>query len=417
VRILHVASWFFWNMGLGKGKPSMIRTLEGMVKAGHEVHFLFPRRREDPQNGIHDGIQLHAFDYGLGFTPDGRDRFSTELGRRAYDNALYFWGNASLTFHAVRAARRLRPDLVYVQSEASALAGWAAARAVGAPFIVRSYGGSEAARRIEDPLWRLRQFRTLLYAYRLPAEHFIIVDDGTRMNTVAARMGVPEEKISYWKNGVDFSMADDAPDGRARARARLGLDARRTLLLVVGRLVAWKRPGAVLDAVAPLLEKFPHATLVFVGDGPERAALEARITNTLAGRVVITGEVDRAQVARWLNAADVVLSLADFDNTGNNLWETMVVGRAFVVDDNPAVREAVGDAATLVDSNDARAVGAAVERLLADGARREELARALRERGRRLLEPWPARIARELVLLESIVARRRAGGAQKRGAA
>ena len=43
--ILHVSCWFFWNMGDRKGKPSMYKTLRGMVEAGHDVHFLFPRRR------------------------------------------------------------------------------------------------------------------------------------------------------------------------------------------------------------------------------------------------------------------------------------------------------------------------------------------------------------------------------------
>ena len=93
---------------------------------------------------------------------------------------------------------------------------------------------------------------------------------------MAAETGFPLDRITTIRNGVNldrFRLRD-----RAAARQALGL-ARREARVVgtVGRLVPVKDQATLVDAVGRA-RRGPGcaATLVIAGDGPERAALEAR---------------------------------------------------------------------------------------------------------------------------------------------
>lgn len=90
-------------------------------------------------------------------------------------------------------------------------------------------------------------------------------------------LGVPPGRLFFAPHSVDASLFDPAnPATRAAAathRRELGLEGRRVVLFA-GKLTDRKQPAALLDAF--LLVATPADALVFVGDGPEKAALEAR---------------------------------------------------------------------------------------------------------------------------------------------
>lgn len=78
-------------------------------------------------------------------------------------------------------------------------------------------------------------------------------------------------------------------------------------ILWIGRMVGWKRVDRLIDAFAMLCEKPCNARLVLAGDGPERAALQARVDAAgLADRVEFTGWVDAPARARLLEQATLV---------------------------------------------------------------------------------------------------------------
>jgi rhamnosyl/mannosyltransferase len=87
-------------------------------------------------------------------------------------------------------------------------------------------------------------------------------------------------------------------EDRAAAAVR-ALNGGRPLVLGVGRLVYYKGFDVLVDAIADL-----DATLVVVGDGPLRPALEARVRALgLDGRVALVGDVD--DVRPFFAACDV----------------------------------------------------------------------------------------------------------------
>lgn len=103
-----------------------------------------------------------------------------------------------------------------------------------------------------------------------------------------------------------------SPISPASADVRRAIEARRRahaaghrdtkLAVTVGRLIPSKR-------VERVLERFASAndwTLVVVGDGPERARLEA-CAATLGVNATFVGLVDRAEALTWIGAADLLV--------------------------------------------------------------------------------------------------------------
>ncbi len=97
--------------------------------------------------------------------------------------------------------------------------------------------------------------------------------------------------------------------------------------IVVARLTRQKRIDLVLEAVA-LLRKDGLATpLTLVGDGPERAALEARARDLgLAGTVRFEGAQPPAVVAERLQASDLAIFAAQREGYGLAAAEAFMAG-------------------------------------------------------------------------------------------
>jgi glycosyltransferase involved in cell wall biosynthesis len=104
----------------------------------------------------------------------------------------------------------------------------------------------------------------------------------------------------------------------------------------VGRLEAYKRVDALVDAVARLA----GVELVVIGDGPARPALERRVAAAgLASRVHVLGRVPDAELHRWLRSADVVASLSLHEAFGITLLEGAAAGARVLASRIPAHEE------------------------------------------------------------------------------
>jgi glycosyltransferase involved in cell wall biosynthesis len=103
-------------------------------------------------------------------------------------------------------------------------------------------------------------------------------------------------------NGIDLSHFAPRPEARERIRAQLGIPTNAWVVGSVGRLSPEKNQALLLQASMPMLDQRRH--LVLVGDGPERAALEAQVVEGLREDFVhLTGARD--DIADLLAAFDV----------------------------------------------------------------------------------------------------------------
>jgi glycosyltransferase involved in cell wall biosynthesis len=156
------------------------------------------------------------------------------------------------------------------------------------------------------------------------------------------------------------------------------------LVLSVGRLVQKKGFPDLLRACRILTDKGHRLRCMIVGDGPERARLEAMIHKLELDAVVsLPGGSSQEDLLDIYRRATVfalpcrILENGDRDGIPNVLVEAMAVGLPVVASSVSSIRELVrdGENGLLVRERDGEDLAAALERLLTDRAMRERLAR------------------------------------------
>ncbi len=141
----------------------------------------------------------------------------------------------------------------------------------------------------------------------------------------------------------DFSPSLRDESLRAELLAAMGVDDGGSLLAVVGRLAIEKRAARVFDALASLRAERPLGVLV-LGDGPERATLEAR-ARTLGLPVSFQGFVtERSRYARLLASADALVHGCPCETFGFSVAEALASGVPVVVPDAGGASDFVGGA-------------------------------------------------------------------------
>lgn len=103
-------------------------------------------------------------------------------------------------------------------------------------------------------------------------------------------------------------------------RQRYGIQEDHMVIASCSRLTKRKRTYLILDAMAQMNSR--KVTLLIIGDGPERAALQAQAAK-LGVSLVIAGFVGQIEVARLLSIADVFALLSLYDASPKALNEAM----------------------------------------------------------------------------------------------
>lgn len=171
---------------------------------------------------------------------------------------------------------------------------------------------------------------------------------GSRNADFYRHFGVPDSKLVWAPYGVaneHFALAP-APRAASRERLRQQLQCgpRTTVFASVAKLVPFKRPFDLLSAFAALVADGIDARLVYVGDGPERAAVEEAIERReLGAHVTISGFVNQSALPDWYAAIDCLVLPSDYLET----WG-LVVNEAMAAELPVVVSDAAGCAPDLV---------------------------------------------------------------------
>jgi glycosyltransferase involved in cell wall biosynthesis len=185
-----------------------------------------------------------------------------------------------------------------------------------------------------------------------------------------AALGMPEARIRVHHTGVDLDRF--RPVDRSAAKAALGVNG--PLLVTAGHLNERKGQRLAVEALARL----PGATLLLVGEGPDRVWLEQRIAAPdVAGRVRLLGVRPHEELPALLAAADVMILPTASEGLANVWVEALACG-------TPVVTTDVGGAPDVIDRpeagrlvpRDAAAIAAAVSELLEDPPAQETVRQA-----------------------------------------
>lgn len=141
------------------------------------------------------------------------------------------------------------------------------------------------------------------------------------------------------------------------------------------------RAFAGLCAEGDVLAAQPGLQLLIVGDGPQRAELQAlAATLGIDARVQFAGPAAHAQVPQWLQRMDVFVAPSRAESFGVAVVEAGACGLPSVVSDAGGLPEVVLDGQTglVVPARDVAALQAALRRLVLDAALRQRLGAAAR---------------------------------------
>ncbi len=193
------------------------------------------------------------------------------------------------------------------------------------------------------------------------------------------RLGVQDERITYIPNAIEpneYRFVDD----HAAARRELGVWTDRLIIGTIGRFSIEKGVDRAIKTFAQLRTQYPNAELHLIGDGPQRAYLEA-----LADQLEISQAVRfwgwQTQAQRFYEMMDVLLLPSHTEGLPNVVLEAMAMGV-------PVAATDVGGVSDLLDhgrcgvilSQDESTWPDRLSYLLDSARRRSQIARVARAR-------------------------------------
>jgi glycosyltransferase involved in cell wall biosynthesis len=263
-----------------------------LVRRGHEVRVVTRRVPGCPDDELIDGVKVHRW-------------------IRTIEAGPLF--GVSFVGGVVGALIRLRPRYDFIHTHQalweSIATGFGRPLLKGAPVLVQPASAGYYGE--ADEMARTRGF-PLLRRFALRNPHFAAISAEIERQWLA--LGVPRDRLVRMASGVEahhFAPGPSPLDDRLPPRPRL---------VFTGRLHPQKNLGT-------LLALWPNVagSLVLVGDGPEREALQQQ-THTLgiADRVHFAGAVD--DPADHLRAADAFILPSVAEGMSNSLLEAMATG-------------------------------------------------------------------------------------------
>jgi len=323
------------------------------------------------------GGRVHHLPLAPVLTPEARERAGLANNRRLRA--------------AIRSAGPF--DLVYERYSLWSHAGLEAARQAGIPGLLevnaplldeqaahRGLYHREIAERVADRVFAA-------------ATALVAVSEG--VGSYLGERGQSAERIRVIPNGVDPSRFGD------HVRPCRSPEADVFTIGFVGTLKPWHGLPTLVEAFARISRR-RRARLLIVGDGPERARLEADVTaHGLDGQVLFTGAVDPDEIPGWLASMDVAVApyppAAGFYFSPLKVYEYMAAGL-------PVVASRIGQLRTVIRSGfngvlcppgDERALAEALDGL----GRNRGLRAAMGRAGRAMVEhghTWQS-VAREIL--------------------
>jgi glycosyltransferase involved in cell wall biosynthesis len=269
--------------------------------------------RHDPQFGLPFAWDVDLLaGYDSEFVPNRAARPGTE----------HFWGLRNPALLTRLATWRPDVVLLFGYRYAAHLRAIAWCRRRGVPLVFR--GDSHLLGQPRPLVLKRLALHTL---YR---QFAAITYVGAANRAYFETFGVPADRLHFAPhavNQVHFDPRNAAhQEATGRLRADLGLAPGRRVVLFAGKLLPRKRPRALLEAFLSMPR--PNATLLFVGDGEEKTALQARAAQTPDADVRFLPFANQSEMpARYLLADLLVLpSQGNSETWGLAVNEAMHLG-------------------------------------------------------------------------------------------
>ena len=380
--------------------PFYYYLLKELPRRGHEVHYLVPTVGYPEREFSHHGIRVHSLGIPFGLI---MDRFSfmdvgEGIAARWWNRILIYiswaifmvWGIIA----GMRLAVKLRPDIIYGQTENSAVVCAVLKKLFNVPYVLRIFGIRELLNYYNRGGIKRLLIAPYLLSIKLPANAYVITNDGTGGDVLMRKLKIPRRKFHFLINGIprpheDVTLTPRHPD--------------REIILSTTRLDKRKGLDLFIKAVHLVSKQRPRILGVLAGEGGERASLENLAASIgISDHILFAGRLDWEGVLGYLRECRVYCALGTTTNHTNALHEAMDAGCCSVVLNRGNLNNILVDSETgiLVEHEDPVEIGDAVLRLLKDESAIRRIGNAARTKNRSLIWSWEDRIDYEVSVLE-----------------
>jgi len=387
LRIVYLCSDLGIPVGGRKGASAHV---SGLVRAfrtlGHDVQVVASKVEEDI------GAPLRLLR-----VPEIVETVKSRGDLRVARALGHLWNNVAVEEALRDVLSEGRADMLYERYSPFGVAGSLIAPRFGIPHVLE----------VNAPLaWEGKEYRkqaldeAAFFIERAALDAASLVLAVSReLEEALVSAGADPSKVRVLPNGVDIDLF--RPDGASR---RGGLDGK----IVVGFVGSLKRWHGI-DVLAAAFRKVasdPRLHLLVLGSGPVAKEID-QLAFELPGRVTRVEAVPHQAVPEYLRAMDLAVApypaLERFYFSPLKVLEYMAAGRAIIAARIGQVSDLLRHEETgiLIEPGDPDALGAAIERLVADEDLRATLGRAASVEARRA-HPWTERAARIVELARGI---------------
>jgi len=205
------------------------------------------------------------------------------------------------------------------------------AGATNTPVLMISDSELRAARN-----WAKR----LIKAFALPSifervSLFLTVGDANE--AYYRKYGVPDSRFIRCPFPIDASHYDSVvarrEECRTTVRSKLEIPGHHKVLLMVGKLVPWKRQADLVRFSNSIRTEREDVTVVLAGTGPDETPLRALARSVGAGGVLFAGFVPPSELAEYYCAADVYVHCSEREPHSLAISEAIYCGLPVIISD------------------------------------------------------------------------------------
>ncbi|UCE73419.1 MAG: glycosyltransferase family 4 protein [Methanomassiliicoccales archaeon] len=252
--------------------------------------------------------------------------------------------NISTLIYCRKIAKKYHVQIIY-ERRPSPKIGFALGRLLRIPFIV------EINALVEEEIAlvgeRREEISVIKHIKKAFRRHFF--KQAKRVVTVTRNIGneiqrtynLPDEKIGVIPNGANTDLFK--PIDLDTCKKRLDLDKDSRYICFTGNLAPWQGVKYMIDAMPLILAEIPDVTLVIVGGGTQKEALEDRSRKLGVDKhVIFAGWVDYEKVPIYINASDICVAPLSTgrEKSGSSaikIYEYLACGKPVIASDVPSL--------------------------------------------------------------------------------
>lgn len=339
----------------------IFRLFEGMKGSPFEMHLALLMDGEVAQAAKERGVPY--FVAGRGFPGDPRTFFSLRRYFREQGIDIIHTHTINSNFYG-RMASLIPPRLPVVTTVHT--------------YLKQVYADVAPDNLIKQRflLWQNRKTHRL-------ASAFVIASERLRHELIDQE--VRDELINIVFNGIPIPDLSKMQEQAEEVRQELELDPQVPVIATAIRFVPSKNVAGLIRAAGYLRDQECPATLLLIGEGPERDDLE-RLTDELKLRDRVRFLGWQKNVPRLMSAVDIYVQPSFVENFPYAIMEAMAAGKPVVAYETGSHGEIIVDGhnGRVIENSNQQAFNEAIRELAADPDMRSAFGKASRERSQEL---------------------------------